>query len=441
MGAMASVRTDESLPRRFPAWAVDEGNKGDPVDTARQIPLVPFQPLIVCLRILGVELDPAILNESSKCYRYLSWSLGLFSLLSNGLCNIFAGVLGQRKNIYEHNKAVLSTYNPSLIDGNNSTISSVMSWNLIIDYVNYGVLAFGVHASLFVITRQQKWKLLWDNVQQQILQHHNEFKEISKSIRRLTIAGLLIVILESLWLASSPLYFMRLDETHQVLVVIFSKSFSYLFHVYAFCGLLVIALIGWTVAQGFRSLHLELKISSLFTTASDIRPALEKEEMIQKMLTDWKGLHVLLCDAVDGINDCLGPVLLIWVAHIFVGFIATPFYIFGGFRSSQTTNTTIIALNLSLMVMLSFHLFVITGIPSRIWHEAIENGKLLQQVNLKDSNHLQEQVNMLTTEVFLSLPRVTAMEYADLDFSLIPTVIGTCLTYLIILCQFQSSEE
>jgi hypothetical protein len=29
---------------------------------------------------------------------------------------------------------------------------------------------------------------------------------------------------------------------------------------------------------------------------------------------------------------------------------------------------------------------------------------------------------MLTTEVFLSLPRITAMEYADLDFSLIPTV-------------------
>ena len=29
---------------------------------------------------------------------------------------------------------------------------------------------------------------------------------------------------------------------------------------------------------------------------------------------------------------------------------------------------------------------------------------------------------MLTTEVFLSLPRITAMEYGDLDLSLIPTV-------------------
>jgi cytochrome b561 len=79
-----------------------------------------------------------------------------------------------------------------------------MSWNLIIDYVNYGVLAFGVHASLFVITRQQKWKLLWDNVQQ-ILQHHNEFKQISKSIRRVTITGLLIVILVHLLINYSTL--------------------------------------------------------------------------------------------------------------------------------------------------------------------------------------------------------------------------------------------
>jgi hypothetical protein len=33
-----------------------------------------------------------------------------------------------------------------------------------------------------------------------------------------------------------------------------------------------------------------------------------------------------------------------------------------------------------------------------------------------------EKMNMLATEVLLSLPRITAMEYGDLDLSLIPTV-------------------
>jgi hypothetical protein len=83
--------------------------------------------------------------------------------------------------------------NYSSVD-NNSTVPSIMSWNLTVDYVNYGVLYIGVHASLFVVSRQQKWKLLWNNVQQ-ILQNHNEFKGIRKLIRRVTIAGLLIACL------------------------------------------------------------------------------------------------------------------------------------------------------------------------------------------------------------------------------------------------------
>ena len=188
MRAMASVRTEESLPPCIPAWTV-ERNNGDPVANEQDIPL-PFQPLVVCLRFLGVELDPAIQNGSSKCYRYLFLSLGLILIVLNGFCNIIAGILGQKKNSDEYNKAVLSSFNQSSANANNLT--SVMSWNLIIDYVNYGVLASGVHAALLVVSRQQKWKLLWDNVRQ-ILQHHSEFEGIRKSIRRVTIAGLVIV--------------------------------------------------------------------------------------------------------------------------------------------------------------------------------------------------------------------------------------------------------
>ncbi|XP_046637376.1 uncharacterized protein LOC124315631 [Daphnia pulicaria] len=169
----------------------------------------------------------------------------------------------------------------------------------------------------------------------------------------------------------------------------------------------------------------------------------EKEELIE-MLANWKRLYVLLIDTADGINDCLGPVLLIWVAHIFVGFIAIPFYILDGIHfntGSLSSSWVLLIMNFCLFSQHLFHLLIITAISSRIWHEAAANGKLLQKVNLHDFYHLQDQVNMLTTEVFLSLPRITAMEYGDLDFSLIPTVIGTSLTYLIILCQFQSSEQ
>jgi hypothetical protein len=104
--------------------------------------------------------------------------------------------LGKNRDTNDFNKAVLTTLNQSLMNRDNLTkaISSVMSWSVVIDYVIYGALAIGVHVSLFILSRQQKWKLFWDNVQE-ILQNHNEFQDLKKTIRRVTTTGLLIICL------------------------------------------------------------------------------------------------------------------------------------------------------------------------------------------------------------------------------------------------------
>ena len=378
---MASVRTEESFPPCVQAWTVETTpvNHVDPVEeiTHSTNSLLAIQPLVVFLRFLGVELDPSILNESSaspKCYRYTTLFIGLFFLLLNGISNIYMAIIGKNRDTNDYNKAILSTLNQSSMNGNNSTtittLSSVMSWNLIVDYVNYGVLSVGVHLSLFIVSRQQKWKLFWNNVQQ-ILHHHNEFPDSKKTIRRVTIAGLLVILSESLVLLTMPAYFYEFNESHQIIEALL-HSFANFLHVYAFAGLLLFAVIGWTVALGFHSLSRELINSPLLLT---IRPETEgkdtgKEDELIELLTKWKRFHVLLCDTVDGINDCLGPVLLIWVAHIFIGFISTPFYVVGGFHSTTTASSYVImAINIFLMIMQVVHLFVITGISSRIWHE------------------------------------------------------------------------
>ena len=418
---MESVRTDV-LP---PGFRLDETrvNNVDPVEESNTNSLLAIQPLVVCLRFLGVELDPSILNESAspKCYRYTTLFIGLFFLLLNGISNIYIAITGKNRDTNDYNKAILSTLNQSSMNGNNSTtittLSSVMSWNLIVDYVNYGVLSVGVHLSLFIVSRQQKWKLFWNNVQQ-ILHHHNEFPDSKRTIRLVTIAGLLVIFSESLILLTMPAYFYEFNESHQIIEALL-HSFANFLHVYAFAGLLLFAVIGWTVALGFHSLSRELINSPLLLT---IRPETEgkdtgKEDELIELLTKWKRFHVLLCDTVDGINDCLGPVLLIWVAHIFVGFIAIPFYILDGIHfntESFSSSRVMLVINFCLLAQHIFHFLIITGIPSRIWHEVkfllniyrvkccihffekylkvIANGKLLQQVHLHDSYHLQDQV-------------------------------------------------
>ena len=177
-----------------PGFRLDDTpvNNVDSVEESNTNSLLAIQPLVICLRFLGVELDPSILNESSstKCYRY---TIGLFFLLLNGFCTILTAVIEHNKftKIYSNNEIMLPSANGSTVDAGreNSTIPSVFSWNLIVDYVNYGVLVLGVHLTLFLFPHQQKWKLLWNNVKE-ILQHHNEFIVVRKSIRRLTIAGI-----------------------------------------------------------------------------------------------------------------------------------------------------------------------------------------------------------------------------------------------------------
>ena len=157
----------------------------------------------------------------------------------------------------------------------------------------------------------------------------------------------------------------------QDILHILFRSFTNFFLVYAFAGVWLFAVIGWTVVLGFRSLGSELRNNNLLLASTDNQseaPEGKEDELIE-LLTKWKRLHVLLCDTVDGINDCLGPVLLIWVAHIFIGFISTPFYVVGSFHSTTASSYVIMAINIFLMIMQVVHLFVITGISSRIWHE------------------------------------------------------------------------
>jgi hypothetical protein len=174
---------------------------------------------------------------------------------------------------------------------------------------------------------------------------------------------------------SFPLHFIEFNETYQIIEALLRLLANFLY-VYAFAGLLLFVVIGWTVALGFRSLGKELLNSPLLNTISHWTTV--EEDELTKLMIKWKSLHVLLCDTVDGINDCFGPILLIWVTHIFFGFISTPFYIVGGFHSLTATNSVILAINIFLMVTLTFHLFVITGVSSRIWNEvdAIERTTL-----------------------------------------------------------------
>lgn len=91
--------------------------------------------------------------------------------------------------------------------------------------------------------------------------------------------------------------------------------------------------------------------------------------IISQSLIKWKRLHFSLCDAVERINNCFGPVIFFWIFHIFVNFISLSFYLFQGFQSSNR-NGTLLVKNGVLMIQLSVQVVMITVVPSQLFQEA-----------------------------------------------------------------------
>ncbi len=163
----------------------------------------------------------------------------------------------------------------------------------------------------------------------------------------------------------------ELKNDEQLLPKLFVCCFMNLFLFYALFGLLLFTLIGWTVVMGFRSFGQELISKNFLTinTRSNDEPSLEGFHL---MIIKWKKLHILLIDTVDGINDCFGPVLLIWVSYIFVGFIASLFYIADEvyFNSTLTYSSWAMLTMSSVQVaQFSLHFLIITGVPNYIRRE------------------------------------------------------------------------
>ena len=47
----------------------------------------------------------------------------------------------------------------------------------------------------------------------------------------------------------------------------------------------------------------------------------------------------------------------------------------------------------------------------------------------------------MAIEASLSVPKISACGFFDIDLTVVSSVVGTMLTYLLILCQFETSEK
>lgn len=158
----------------------------------------------------------------------------------------------------------------------------------------------------------------------------------------------------------------------QLLRDLFFGCFGNIFLFYPLAGLLLFTSIGWTVAMAFRSFGQELISKSNSGTSLSNDDEASLNDGFHRMIVKWKQLHILLCDTADGINDCLGPILLIWVSYILVGFIAALFYVADEVHFNSALPYPSWAMLIISTVQVAQHLLhflIITGVPNYIRRE------------------------------------------------------------------------
>ncbi|KAI9562852.1 hypothetical protein GHT06_010307 [Daphnia sinensis] len=362
-------------------------------------------PLIALSCFLGIDL-----TQPSKFSRKWKTALSFFSLIIHAAVSvnsliIIHGQLYHMVNMYF---------------GEGGNHSRTFIWNMITDFINFEVGCFGVHLILFFDVRK-KWPSLMKAFQCLIPLFDDEFYD---RLRRLSFAGVAHVVL-----GVTAMSFLGTITTASakspftVKLLAFSES---LLQFYPAFGIVLFATVSYAASLSFQS------ITSMLNSSGRLQACnLSNSDVIV-----LKRYYVSACQTVDILNDCFGWLLLLVVPHLFIAKINVTFYWFG--NPKETTSIS----GILFFVFQLVNLFIICISSDSIRVESDKMLKELLRLEMKpENNTYRKQVHELILHQALTSPRISALGFFYVGKKLIPTMIGTTLTYYFILRQFRALEE
>ncbi|XP_057367208.1 uncharacterized protein LOC130688251 [Daphnia carinata] len=372
--------------------------KVTPVALARRDISWCFQPIFVWMRILGIDLNPKN-HKAISIYGFLMLLVGTWAQFDN------ASVISWKLSLPQNDTNAL---NISSSDTNN--------WNIEVDYANHVFFMVIVSPTVFYVARNQ-WQLLW----RLIVNFDSNFCHLDHNQLRKKLSIAVVILLLEISATLHALVVLLPDFQREstlrkflTLLVFFSKILS-------ISSLVWYCYVTWLSSLFYKAIQQDI----------DHTCKVRKED-----LRRWKCSLVLAGEVVNGINGCFGLILLISVTHFVVDFIVNSFYLV---NNVTITNRFRMVIALANMLRKLTMLWFITCIPTEILQKASSVANSLRKINCLGMD-LQNQVSFLALDILQSLPRISALGYFDINFELLPKMIGTTLTYVIILYQFQSSE-
>lgn len=365
-------------------------------------------PLVTWLKWLGVNLSDR--NQTNSCWYFTLYSIFclLFSIVCQVLCLNY---------VLKHHKELSNT-----LVTENGFNSDAFTWNTVLDFVNFAAHGLGCHIVL-VSFFSGRWNLLV-----KAFQDLESFlsADFFVGIRRASVMGVCwIIIMHTTLCFIVSSYHISNGSPFPVLCC---TLVSVLSQVYPITAVFLFVVTSYASANANQTILWDLNVLK--------NQPMDKEHY--NRLISLKKHHVLVCETIDHINNCFGWILGISLLFHFVSIITASFYLFGNERGR---GTLLEHMELSFFISQILHILLICYPPDLIQEKADAVLKELIQMQIEMREPHKSLTNAFALQADHFFPEVTAVYFYPISGKIIPKIMGTTLTYFIILYQFHSSEK
>ncbi|XP_046636993.1 uncharacterized protein LOC124315386 isoform X2 [Daphnia pulicaria] len=360
-----------------------------------------LQPMLVWMRFIGVFLEsPGTSPAAEAASPWIRIGITCYGFLF-----FFGNVFFNGLNITEFFAFFEITSTASL-------------WTMAISILNMAATTICCQLSL-MSSAATKWPNLMQMLCQMKSQGFFETRDY-QNFRRIFLGGLTFIMVFAVTTGTGLIApYLTLDWEG------LKASFPRFCLLFVFSGGALFSSLGWMASN-----MLDILARQVHQTTS------EKTELNWTQRIDtWRRQYHLISQFVDEISHCYGPLVLTLITSGFVVMIDLSYNI----MQYVIDNCHDCIVNHILLFITQFSFFlVLIYVPHRIRESAITFSKQLQCI--EQGPEKDDKIDIFALSVLNSLPKITAIGVFDVDLHLVPTLIGTTLTYLIILGQFQFTK-
>ncbi|XP_068895907.1 putative gustatory receptor 28b isoform X2 [Tenebrio molitor] len=162
------------------------------------------------------------------------------------------------------------------------------------------------------------------------------------------------------------------------------------------------------------------------------------KEVIMKL----RSLHLQLCFVGRSLNEYFNIQILLLIGLSFLGFTTNAYYSFDVISDNFINDGNLIVPAAVFWVAAKFiELLVISVICTITKNEINQTGEILYQLKNRYKKSVATQINLFGKQILHCDFKITALDFFDIDMTLLYGIIGSAATYLTILIQFEIAAK